>query len=335
VRELERRVAENPAVAGVTLTERMPVKSHATSFVEIEGESAGSAGSAASVPSDSLRPQHEVYSGAIDVDFLEVFHSPVLAGRAFDGRDFSPGSRTVIVTSSFVDEVFGGRGAIGKRIRHATRDGSAEPGPWYEIVGVVRDLVSDRTRSLDLEARPQARIYHALDPLSGGTYPVHLVAHVRGNPGELVPALHRMAEAISPELRIHDPLTLDRANSDLAVLWGLYARIITGVSGIALFLSLAGIYAVMSFTVARRTREIGVRVALGARPMRVVIEVFRSPFAQVGLGVGIGCVLVGGVVWMMTSGRATWSDALLLLACIAPTLRALRIEPARALGSEG
>ena len=347
VRELGRRVAEQPGVAGVTLTERLPLKSHATRFVEVEEADVTRPGGPANTPADSVRPRHEVYSGAIDLQFLDVFRAPILAGRAFDSRDLARDARTVIVTSSFVEEVLGGRGAVGQRIRYSTFDGSAEPGPWYEIVGVVRDLVADRTRSLDIEAPPKSRVYHALDPVGAGTYPVHLVAHMRGTPGDLVPALHRMAESISPELRVHEPLTLDRANSDLAVLWGLYARLLTGVSGIALFLSLAGIYAVMSFTVARRTREIGVRVALGARPGRVIAEIFRNPLVQVVSGVSLGCVLVAAIVWMLTSGRASLGDAWLLLAwgagmlvvcalaCVGPTVRALRVEPREALGTEG
>ena len=338
VRELERRISEHPGVIGVTLAEQLPVKSHASALIELDG--------AAAAPPDPAHLRHETFSGAVDLDFFEVMQAPVVAGRAFDARDLAAGSNAVIVTASFVDDLLGGRSAIGRRIRYVGRDPQAEPGPWYEIVGVVRDLVADRTRSLDLEDPLRARIYHPQDPLSAGRYPLHLVAHVRGNPGELVPVLHRVAESVSPALQVHEPLTLDRANSDLARLWRLYADMITTVSAIALFLSLAGIYAVMSFTVARRTREIGVRVALGAWPVRVISEVFRKPFAQIAIGVLVGCVLVAALVWALTSGRATARDAGLLLvlglgvvgvcglACIAPTMRALRVEPSEALRAE-
>ena len=346
VRELGRRVAGQSGVAGVTLSERLPVKSHATAFVEVEDTESRRPRTPLSAGADSVRARHEIFSGAIDLAFLDVFRAPILAGREFDARDLDPGARTVVVTASFVEDILGGRPAVGRRIRYVTRD-AADPGPWHEIVGVVRDLVADRTRSLDIYAPPKTRVYHPLDPIGAGTYPVHLVAHVRTDPGGLVPTLHRLAESISPALRIHEPMTLDRANSDLARIWRLYADMILAVSGIALFLSLAGIYAVMSFTVARRTREIGVRVALGARPARVVVEIFRSPFVQVASGIAIGCLLVAALVWMMTSGRATLRDSALLLAwaggmiaicalaCIGPTLRALRVEPARALGTEG
>ena len=338
VRELERRLGEHPSVTGVTLAEQLPVKAHAGAVIEMDDAGAGP---------DSARTQHEIFSEAVQPNFFEVLGAPILAGRGFDSRDLSAGGGTVIVTASFVEEVVQGRSAIGRRIRYVTREEGSEPGQWQEIVGVVQDLVTDRTRSLDLTDPPRARIYHALDPMHALNYPLHVVAHIRGNPQELVPVLHEMATAISPGLQVHEPLTLDRANSDLAKLWSLYAELILAVSAIALFLSLAGIYAVMSFTVSRRTREIGVRVALGAQPRRVIAEVFRSPFVQVGAGVAIGCLMMGALVWMLTEGRATAHDGLLLLAwgvgmiaicglaCIGPTLRALRVEPAEALSTEG
>ena len=338
VLELRRRLAEHPAVEGVTLAEQMPIKAHATSFVEVEDADARTA--------DPARPEHQVFAGAVALDFFDVLRAPVLAGRAFDSRDLASGATAVIVTASFVDEVLGGRSAIGRRIRYLERDPAEEPRPWLEIVGVVRDLGTDRTRSLDLDAPLRARVYHPLDPGHAGTYPLHLVAHVRTSPRLALPAFHVLARRVSPSLRLHEPLTLDRANADLARLWRLYADVVTVVSGIALLLSLAGIYAVLSFTVARRTREIGVRVALGARPSRIVAEAFRGPLVQIASGVAVGCVLLAALVWALTGGRASARDAGLLLAwgvgmaavctlaCVGPTLRALRIEPAEALGAE-
>ena len=338
LRELRRRLAESPAVEGVTLAERMPIKSHATSLVEVEDAAAPAA--------DGARGGHEIFAGAVALDFFDVLRAPVLAGRSFDSRDLASGATAVIVTASFVEEVLGGRSAVGRRIRYVERDPAAEPGPWLEIVGVVRDLGTDRSRSLDLDAPVRARVYHALDPARAGAYPLHVVAHVRTSPTLALPEFHALAQQVSPSLRLHEPLTLDRANADLARLWRLYADVVTGVSAIALLLSLAGIYAVTSFTVARRTREIGVRVALGARPTRVVAEIFRRPFAQIAGGVALGCVLVAALVWALTGGRASAGDAVLLLAwgggmlavcalaCVGPTLRALRVEPAEALGAE-
>jgi len=121
---------------------------------------------------------------------------------------------------------------------------------------------------------------------------------------------------------------------------------VLGVAVIALTLSLAGIYAVMSFTVARRTREIGVRVALGASARRVAMAIFRKPLTQVALGIvagsGVVGVLVRAVVGELSAkeigivvGYAVLMMAVCMLACIVPTRRALRIEPTEALRSDG
>lgn len=338
VRELERRIAGHPAVAGVTLARHLPIKSHASALVETDEARPG-----APSPGTAAR---EVFSDAVDPGFFGVLGAPVLSGRAFDPRDLEKESRSVVVNASFVEEVLGGRNAVGRRLRYVSRDGTGEPGPWHEIVGVVRDLTAERSDPLDLDHPTGGRVYHPLELGGAAAYPVHLVAHVRGSPGALVPALHRTAQAVGPELRIHEPLTLDRANSDLASLWRLYASLILVVSAIALSLSLAAIYAVTSFAVARRTREIGVRVALGARPRRVVAEVLGRPLVQVAAGVAAGCLLAGAAVWGLTDGRATARDGVLLVAlgagmlgvcsaaCIGPTLRVLRVQPARALGAE-
>jgi predicted permease len=338
VAELERRVAAHPEVAGVTLAERLPIESHALSRIEVDGPAAR--------PAAPERAGHDVFAGAVDLDYFAAMQAPVLAGRAFAPRDLGEGAHTVVVSSSFVDDVLGGGSAIGRRIRYVDGGRPGEPGPWHEIVGVVRDLVADRPASLDLDVPPRGRVYHPLDVDRGAIYPLHLVAHVRGSPGAFAPALQRMAEAVSPALQLHDPETLDRANRDQAILWRLYADLLLLVSAVALLLALAGIYAVMSFTVARRTREIGVRVALGARPRRVVADILGRPLVQVGAGVAVGCVLVGAIVWGLTNGRAALGDGALLLAwgagmlamcalaCIGPTLRSLRVHPAEALSAE-
>ncbi|HEX8360105.1 MAG TPA: ABC transporter permease [Longimicrobium sp.] len=330
VAELERRIAEHPSVAGVTVAERLPIASHAPAPIEVDGAPA----------------RHPVFSGAVEPGFFATMNAPVLAGRAFAARDLGEGVHAVVVSAAFVKDVLGGGSAVGRRIRYEDPERPGEPGPWYEIVGVVRDLAADRAGSLALQDPPGGRVYHPLRLDRGGIYPLHLVAHVRGSPGALVPVLHGMAESVSPTLRLHEPETLDRANRDQDILWRLYADLVLLVSAVALLLSLAGIYAVMSFTVARRTREIGVRVALGARPRRVIGGVLGRPLVQVCAGVALGCVLVAALVWGLTEGRATARDTLLLLAwgagmlgvcglaCIGPALRALRVEPAEALSAE-
>jgi ABC-type antimicrobial peptide transport system permease subunit len=127
--------------------------------------------------------------------------------------------------------------------------------------------------------------------------------------------------------------------------YDFWITLVVVVSGIALLLSLAGIYAAMSFAVSRRTREIGIRVALGADRARLVTSIFRRPLLQVGAGVLLGTLLT---MWLMATPNggldvrgvaavgvyAALVCAVCMLACVVPTRRALRVEPTDALRAE-
>jgi len=337
VRELQRRLAAQPGVAGVTVAEQLPLMpTISTPAFEIAAVSSGEPSSHRKTGASTVAP-----------DFFEVFQMPLLAGRTFDSRDLEESANTVVVNNLFVDQILGGQNAIGRRIRYEAvpaTDKSAEPGPWLEIVGVVRDLAPGDKAPLDLDNPAKPRLYRALNP-SQKSYPLYLAVHARLDPESLTPALRRIAQEVSPTLRLHDILPLDRATNDDARYWRIFTNLILLGSAIALALSLAGIYSVMSVTVSRRTREIGVRVALGAPTPRLMAEIFRRPFIQVASGVMVGCVLVGAVVAFSSRGSGAAlarNGALLLaygiammgvcaLACIGPMRRALRVEPMEAL----
>ena len=141
------------------------------------------------------------------------------------------------------------------------------------------------------------------------------------------------------------------------LLWflGLWMRIIIGLTAVALLLSLAGIYAVLSYIVARRTREIGVRMALGASARGVITSIFKRPLTQVTLGVITGSLAIGvGAIVLqetqqfagmqgrglmlgeiaMLVGYAAFMLGVCMLACVVPTIRALRVQPTEALRAE-
>jgi len=338
IRELEQRIAEDPRVAGVTLVRRLPVKAHGSRFIQLDGDE--------ETPFGGDRVEHAVFSDVVDIDFFDVFQASVLSGRSFDSGSTEDGARPVVVNASFVEDVLRGQNAVGRRIRYPARSGGEGSGPWYEIVGVVQDLVADQTKRMGFESPPKARVFHPLDPSKAGTYPLYVVVHAPTGPATLVPTFFRAAEAVSPTLRVHEIEFLDHADGDVELIWRLFAYLVFLVSGVALFLSLAGIYAVTSFTVARRTREIGARVALGGRGASIVVAIFKRPLAQVATGIAVGCGLMALVVWAVNNGGFSLRDLPLILAsgvgiltvctlaCIAPTLRALRVEPATALSVE-
>jgi putative ABC transport system permease protein len=346
VRELERRLLVEPSVVNVTVAKQLPLMPQGGHRIEVDESGAGQ--------QPATLAQHNVAEATVDVDFFDVLKTPVSSGRGFDSRDLEPGANTVIVNHLFVERILAGRSAIGRRIRYAVDARTqAQPEPWLEIVGVTPDLVQDINAPLKLDNPSKPQIYRPLNLDAARSYPVYLAAQVRGEPTGLSPRLRQIAADLSLSLRLNEIQQLDQATGGDAQGWRMIAAVILVGSGTALFLSLAGIYAVMSFTVSRRTREIALRVALGAQSTRVVADVFRRPLTHVAIGVVIGWVIVGGLVARSVASAGTSSigtmmrpAALLLalglvmigvcaLACIGPILRALRLQPTEALRDVG
>ena len=182
-----------------------------------------------------------------------------------------------------------------------------------------------------------------------------MIVPARGAPLSIAPRVREVATAVDPTLRIGKLQRLDRTMDDQLWFNRLWIRMTMGLTAIALLLSLSGIYAVLSYTVARRTREIGVRVALGASARRVLTSIFRHPLMQVTGGVIAGIVLIvlaarvasnttqfeGTGVGVLTAGDyallvgyAILMLAVCALACIVPTVRALRVQPTEAMRAE-
>ncbi|HEX7242649.1 MAG TPA: FtsX-like permease family protein, partial [Longimicrobiaceae bacterium] len=333
-RALARRLAEEPGVTGVTLAGQLPGSWHQPRKVEVESPAApgpAAAGSWSQVAS-------------VDAEFFEVMGATVVAGRGFVAADAGEGARAVVVNESFVRELLGGRSAVGRRLRYPDPAGGEEEGPWYEVVGVVRDLAM----TLDPTRPHNAGIYQPLRP--GEVYPVRMAVRVSGDAGAFTGRLRELAAEAAPDLRLQQPLPLDRAARGMLVAYDAWFRVVVLGGAMALLLTNAGIYAILSFTVSRRTREIGVRVALGADPRRIVAAILSRTARHVGAGVLAGGVL--SVVAVLALSEGSWRATLLqssgllagymavmtvvcMVASVVPTRRALRIEPMEALSAEG
>ena len=334
------RLEAEPGVSGVTFVDELPAEGHPFRRLEL-----------VSLPE---KTRSWASTASIHPSYFDVLQAPPLAGRAFTFADFSPDARVVIVDKAFVDLVMGGRNPIGHRVRiarsTAALDSNAAQLPWYEIVGLVKDL------GMSSAAMPQrnAGLYLPVAPGSQGS--VRMIVHARGDPLSLAPRVRELAAAVDASLRVEQVTRLDKVTSPIVWLNSLWERIIIGLTAVALLLSLAGIYAVLAYIVARRTREIGVRVALGASARRVITSIFRRPLTQVGLGVMAGSVLIfvaaigvgnteqfrgTGVGGVLTPGEVALlvGYAILMLgvcmfACVVPTMRALRVQPTEALRAE-
>jgi predicted permease len=328
VEELERRLESDARVLAVTRAERLPREYHPWNRIEVlEG---------AAEPPDERG--HRVGRAAVALDFFDALDAPILAGRAFGTGDLEPEVRVVLVNASFVERVLGGRNAVGRHLRFVANESARVPttdGPWYEIVGVVRDLGAASGFG------PQG-VYV---PLRRDAPRVQLILHARGDPFELMPALRATAMAVDPSLEIHDVISLDQVvRSDLEF-YDFWITLVVAVSVIALVLSLAGTYAAMSFAVARRTREIGIRIALGASRRGIIVSILRRPLVQLAAGVLLGCLFTVGLMggaerllaireWLVMAAYTLTIGAIIALACVVPTRRALAIEPSDALRTE-
>jgi hypothetical protein len=271
----------------------------------------------------------------------------MLAGRAFGPADLTAGTYVAIVDQGFVDQVMQGRNPVGQQVRFASdrSDPTTPPHPWMEIVGVVKELgMGAPTR-----VGRAAGLYLPSSPERLGR--VYVMVHLRNDPLAFAPKLREIATAIDPALRLSELAPVNEVLDPLIWFVRLWLRATVVMTAVALALSLSGIYAVLSFIVARRTREIGVRVALGASRRRVISAVFRRPLIQVGLGVLAGNALLailGSVKTEMPGLNGELSVGQLailaayglvmfgvcLLACIVPTRRALSVEPTIALRTD-
>ena len=333
--ELLRRLEADPGIAGASVATSSPGQGP-SSEIEVEGGSAQS-------EAPSAQNATEATTNNIGPDIFATHGVPMVAGREFIEADALEGSTAAIVDQVFAEQILGGA-ALGRRIRLADTGGSGEepePGPWLEIVGVVPDFSVN-----DGWGPPDPKLYL---PLSLTEPRGYLTLAVRARDGSVPTVARRLTElaaAVDPSLQLDDLNTaadidrLDRAFL-LFVAFGVAAVTLS-----VLLLSATGIYAMMSFTVAGRRREIGIRTALGADRGRVLAGIFARVGAQLGAGVLAGLVLAAAVN-QATGGSQLGDDNLLLfpavamamisvglLSALGPARRALDVQPTEALRGE-
>jgi predicted permease len=342
VEELRRRVAAEPGVAGVTFVDRLPRTARPQYDIELADDSTVTAQAARVASTDSRPPLREATVAAIDPSYFDVLEARMLAGRAFRAADLAPGASVAIVDQGFVDQLLQGRNPIGQQVRFVDEAAVKGSNPWFEVVGVVKEL------GMGAPTRKGRAAGFYLPATPDRFDRVYMMVHVPGDPMTLGPQLREIAAAVDPTLRLSELQRVDEVTKGVLWVVGLWLRVTILMTAVALLLSLSGIYAVLSFIVARRTREIGVRVALGASRWRVIGAIFRRPLSQVGLGVLAGGALIavaGSIETEMPglSGElsltqvaillayATLMLGVCLLACVVPTRRALSVEPTIAL----
>jgi putative ABC transport system permease protein len=340
--ELARRLGAEPGVVGVTYAGRLPGTNQLETRVEVDnGSGRAEPVTRSDTPGsdDGVEPGRRVRIAQVGVNFVETFQAPIIAGRAFTEADLGPGRNVAIVDQTFVRLALGGQHAIGRRVRDSERKGQPA-GPWIEIVGVIRDL-TDETNKMPGDSV----MYRPAPPEAVPA--LHVAVHAKGNPSALMSRIRIIANEVEPTLRLIELQTMDQVGEQDRVALDFFMRMLGGISAVALLLATAGVYALMSFTVARRTAEIGIRLALGASPARIMWSTFSRALAQVGLGLLIGSIpalavlislgpevipAAGNYTAVMTCLAATCFVAVVTtLACVMPARRALLVQPTDAL----
>lgn len=270
-------------------------------------------------------------------DYFATLQIPILRGRAFTEQDKADAPPVVIVNETLARKYWPGQEAVGKRIRFQA---PLDRAPWMEVVGVSKDVKHELT----LEVTPEFYLPHAQDGWRG----MVVVARTTGNPASLAGSLRQNVWAMDKDQPVAEVRTMTEVRSISVGLQQFNSMMIGIFALVALLLASIGIYGVMAFAVAQRTREIGIRMALGARRTDVLRMVVLNGMKLAVLGLAIGLV----ASWLLTRFISSLlfgvqptdpltfgavSACLLLaalLACYVPARRATKVDPLEALRYE-
>ena len=331
-RTLQERLSAQAGVEAVGLAQAVPLSGF-LSFTSLELE-------------DFPRGPQELPAFAsnnpADPGYWEAMGIDLREGRTLQRGDGAEGTRSVVVSESFARHWWPDQSALGRRLRRGV------PGEdWYQIVGVVADV---KHESLEQPAEETVYWPTTVGAAAGPqpTRTMDVVVKTTTDPLSFIPVLRREVQALNPRIPVSNPRTMEDVFRSATSRTSFTMALLGAASGIALLLGLVGIYGVISYVVSQRTREIGVRIALGATGASVRGMVVRHGLALAAVGVGIGLVAAGalssvlatilyGVSALDPLTYASVAVALVgvsLFASWVPAMRASSIDPARALRAD-
>jgi putative ABC transport system permease protein len=278
----------------------------------------------------------------VTAGYLEALGLPLKAGRLLAESDAPRGQPVAVVNESMARAYFPDGDALGKRFKVG---GPNSERPWLTVVGVVGDI-----RQMGIEARPKPEMYLPYRQVNYQQWfaPAHLVVRTSVEPTSLVAAVRREVHAVDPEQPVSNVQTMEEILGEEAAQRRTGMTLLAAFAGVALLLAALGIYGVLSFFVAQHTQEIGVRLALGARPRSILALVLGKGMrlALAGLGLGLAGALMltrlieGQLFGVSASDPATYAGLALLLAlvallaCYLPARKATKVDPMVALRYE-
>lgn len=274
---------------------------------------------------------------AVTPGFFRALHIPLIAGRLLTSQDGAGTPPVVVISKAFAQRIYPGEDAVGRRIRF----GLTHHGPWCTIVGIVGDV---KQTPFDTAVHRTAYFPFGQTPVARSW----MVVRTSGDPLAEAAAVRRQIQSVDPAVPVAEMETLQSFLRDDVSGVASAARMMGAFGLIALVLAAAGVFALMAYSVAQRTHEIGVRVALGARPrdIRRLVVAHSLKLALAGIAIGLACALalarvmsgaLPGVVQtdpLIFAGTAVLLVATAVLASYLPARRAARVDPVVALRHE-
>ncbi|HET7618383.1 MAG TPA: FtsX-like permease family protein, partial [Vicinamibacterales bacterium] len=324
-REVEQSIAALPGVTQVGVSSRKPLAGGNTMWIRVLG-----------------RPYHgehnEVHYREVSPGYFPALGAQLVRGRGITEADDVTGPAVVVVNEALVRTYFPNEDPLGQHLAYP--DEGSTP---MEIVGIVRDI---KEAPLDEATPPTIYVAFAQDPTSGFT----VFARTSVAPSSLVPAMTDAVKRIDPDVTTFQGRTMEDAINDSppAYLRRSVASLVGSFAAVAWVLGLIGLYGVIAYSVSQRTREIGVRVALGARPGSVYRLILREAGLVIGIGLAAGALFAVFGATLMHSllfGVTAWDAPTLaavgvtlgvsaLLASAVPARRAASVDPVDALRAE-
>jgi predicted permease len=326
VQQLRSRLAALPGVESVTSGRAPNEPTGASAFVSLNGD----------MP--SAHNQH----AAVHYSRVQSNYFDTLGLRFISGAGFGASATTVILSHSAAQRLWPGQNPIGRTLRLGTRFDSSINGVSYDVVGVVCDAAG-----YQLDGSDSSTVYLPMQEDQASAYPI--LVRTRGNPSEQAKALDELIAGVDPDVLAYTA-TLDEMYRQGArfVLSSLSAAVASTVGFLGLLLACMGLYGTVHFIVALRTREMGIRIAIGARKRHILTLVIGESLRPVAMGLAIGMVLSLGVYSLLRAllngihlvdavafgGVALLFLAMAVLAALPPSRRAMRVDPMVALRYE-
>jgi putative ABC transport system permease protein len=331
LRQVDEHLATVPDVEAAASASAAPFSGGAGRQIEVDGERAADG---------ETRPTVTLLS--VGTRYFETIGASLAQGRAFTDADGQPGREHAVVNQRLVEMYFGGQNPINRQIRLTDGTPATAQAGWLTIVGVVAN-VRQRNNNQESEPDPIAYIPHVQNvTMARGAL---LLARARSDTARAAQSVREAVRAVDPDMALFNIRTMDEVLAQQRWFLRVFTTMFGAFALVALVLAAVGLYAVTSYSVTQYTREIGVRMVLGAQPVEVVWLFLRRAFVQLAIGLSLGLAAAFAVGRLLqsflvqTSPRdpLTLVSIVLLLtvvavaACLWPARRATRLDPLIAL----